>query len=162
MSKLVIREAKISDVYEILQNLSDINRQELNAIFGTSDPWRALPLAKEFMAAGPADVLEEDGKPVCLLGHLPHSLYTMHRVTWFLATQSFFANLAARTVAMGRRYLRGIQQNYPSANFYSYSKSTHPDAARWFKALGFTVQWDNGSKVFTLPASHRRDRSAAS
>lgn len=162
MKHLFIREARLSDVYDILKDLSEINKRELETIFGTSNWWKAIPLTKEFMAAGPADVLVENGKPVCILGHMPHSLYTMHRVTWFLGTQSFFDNIAARTVATGRRYLRGVQQRYPGANFYSYSKSDHPQAERWFRALGFVVQWEGGSKVYVLPVEHRSDRSVAS
>lgn len=151
--KLVLRTATIGDIYALGEDLSEISKAELQMIFG-ENWWSAIAQVKQFLKAGPADVLLMDGKPICALGHMPHSVYTSDRVTWFLAAAAYF-NLGARGVIYGRNYMKMLQRNYPGINFYSYSKSPHPHVARWFRLCGYVKTADG----YVLPVQPQSDKT---
>lgn len=147
--KLTTREATIADVYEVGRNLSDSHRAEMLRMFGP-DWWTSLKQANEFLKAGSAEVLLQDGEPVCVLGHMPHSLFHGDRVMWFLATNAMF-KLGPRGVILGRKYLGRLRRDHPGVTFYAYTCTEHPEADRWLQLLGYAPQGaDSGFQVYVL------------
>jgi hypothetical protein len=154
--KITYREATLTDAHDVSANLSDINRNELEAMYGKKNWWEALRLVKDFLVAGPADAIMADGKVVAVFGHMRHKFDRDHRVTWFLAKPEFYA-LGVAGVLFARRYLLTLRKNYPGIGFYTYSHSDHPDAGRWFELIGFRQSGlDSGHWVYVLPMEAER------
>lgn len=158
---LRLRTATLVDVYTLAQDLSEISKGELTAMFG-SNWWEALKLVKDFLKAGPADVLVADGKPVCALGHMPHSGMENTRITWFLASQAYF-DMGARGVVYGRNYMKKLQRDYPGTVFYSYTRSPHSEVGRWFRACGMSYSGQvEGARAYVLPLPSQSDKKTGS
>ncbi len=158
---LVLRTATLADIYELGLHLSEISKAELTELFG-SNWWEALRNVKEFLAAGPADVLLADGKPICALGHMPHNVYEGARVTWFIASQAYF-DMGPRGVVYGRNYMKRLQREYPGTVFYSYTRSPHPEVGRWFRACGMSYSGQMyGARAYVLPLASQSDKKTGS
>ncbi len=157
--KMTVRTGTIHDAYAGAQKLSDINRNELISKFGDTW-WDALKMVKDFLALGTATVLDIDGEPAAIFGHLPHTQHQNARVTWFLATNAYF-ELGARGVIMARRYLDQLQNVYPGETFYSLTNSDHPDVNRWFNLLGYRLTGGAPNyREYTLAPKRREQRDA--
>jgi hypothetical protein len=161
--RVTLRDATLSDVHEIMQDLSDISRHELTKVFGST--WKALKDVRTFLANGKAEVaLAEDGKPLLVFGHMPHAKLAPDRVTWFIASKRYF-ELGPHAVLRTRRRLQQIRRDWPM-RFYCYTLSPHPDVHRWLTLLGFTAQpaygqLADGSFTFTMDPTPKAKRDDA-
>lgn len=159
--KLETQPATLADIYELSLHLSEISKAELSQVFG-ANWWQGLARVKEFLNAGPAEVLRADGKPVCALGHMPHAGISGARVTWFIAAQSYF-DMGARGTIYGRNYMRRLQREFPGTVFYSYTYSPHPDVDRWFRLCGMTyLGKSNGVRAYVLPVMAQNAKKTGS
>jgi ribosomal protein S18 acetylase RimI-like enzyme len=66
--------------------------------------------------------------------------------TWFLATEDF-ARAAFAATRFLRKMLKAKTEEHPLATVVLVSANSHPDARRWFEALGF--EWKNNQGVFS-------------
>lgn len=98
----------------------------------------------EKMADGHSRTLSHNGWPVAVCGvnDLGGNVFS----TWFIATEDFTAAGLAVTRYL-RRLLKAKTEEHPGAKVVLVSACAHPDASRWFAALGF--QWTHNSGFFT-------------
>jgi hypothetical protein len=149
---LTVVETHSSDLYAILQNPSEITKREMERAEVTS--WKLLKSLNELLRISNADTLHLNGEPAIVFGHNPVAASFNRRVTWFVASEQYFA-LGARGVVFARNYLRRLHAVWPGTSFESYSYSDHPDLKRWFEALGFKYGYStpNGCSKFTFEAA---------
>lgn len=82
-----------------------------------------------FVGRGDAVMLYAALRPVFVLGAMPEGA---GYVTFFAATDEFEQHASTIT-----RVLRRFARDYFRAPLYIYSVLVHPQAERWFRALGF-------------------------
>lgn len=87
-------------------------------------------------------MLKLDDTPVAVFG--ANKLRQDHYSTWFIATEAFTAAGLSITRYV-RRFLKEKTEAGPKgARVELVSAVGHPDALRWFKALGFEWQYNQG------------------
>jgi hypothetical protein len=128
------RPAKYSDVFAILEDLSDVSRAEMMN-FDRSN-WDALYCAKACMRGGGLDCLVENGTPLAVIGTVSNAEDCYKHATWFMASKKFF-DLGVKSVIGGQRYMRQLAKSRPGVSFESLTASKHPQVERWFALLGF-------------------------
>ena len=148
MPQYEIRSATMDDAYEIMRDPSFLTAAELGGMGLT--PWQALKCVREWLDPRTSDALYENGRPVALFGHNAHKHFPKVRLTWFICRQRFW-ELGPRGVILCRKYLQSQQVRWPGTTFQSFSRSSHPDVARWFTLLGYEMKVENdGTVCFNL------------
>lgn len=132
-----------SDLRFIVANLSEQNRGEQQA-FGLTDAHLVARLTA-LMDRGHSETLVFDGKPAYASGVADGYL-------WFIATAAWFdLGIAGIRIARERVALVRRAEGKP---LISLSRSPHPSAPRWFKALGFVENCEHnvdGERMFVYP-----------
>lgn len=129
--------AKISDVYNIIQDLSDQNRAE-HVAMGLTE-WQVLKDAAAWVKEWPTVTGWIDDKPAFVFGVLG----VEQKLTWFLGTKAYFKSGAVGVLG-ARRILRQAKEKH--GPLLTISQSLHPDVDRWFTLLGFEKIEDNGQR----------------
>jgi hypothetical protein len=114
---------------EILKDLSEQNQAEHDQL-GLSQ-WDVLKLVKKFLDQGSAYTGFDKGAPACMLGVIQEDGESR---TWFLATKAYFS-IGPRAIIHARRFLRDAYKTH--GKLFTGSCSPHPEAERWFDALGY-------------------------
>jgi hypothetical protein len=149
----MIRAAGVADILAVLQDLSDISKQEFETLKIT--PWQALKDYSDCLRAGSAVTFLDRGEPLFVLGHHPDPLKPELRSLWFVGAQRYFA-MGGRGVRLGQRVVRHLQRAYPGVEFESMSWSGHPRTPRWFTLLGFEyASRGPGFACYRLPVESR-------
>lgn len=132
--------ATAADIAYIVEHLSEQNAAERDAIGWTNEDLirRLTPmLDKEYSEA----VVVND-KPLYVFG-------VADGFTWFLCTDAAFS-LGLRGVLIARKRLAAVRE-IVGTPLICVSRSPHPDADRWFLALGFEakpMRSVDGSRMF--------------
>jgi hypothetical protein len=77
----------------------------------------------------------KDGKPLFLFGAVRHENVLR---TYFIGAESYFRP-SAEIMKASRRFIRTFALYRPQRAIEAFSKSAHPLAAKWFRALGFKL-----------------------
>lgn len=125
-AQLEMIEASYDALQTVYRNLSRISLEE----------YRDTPSATVFAwwVQEPAHALFVDGEPEMIVGHMP--IGRLRRAFWFLCTDKYW-RLGVPGVLAARNHLVTIRDKYPDISFEVFSFSRHPDAARWFRTIGF-------------------------
>lgn len=133
-----------SDLVYIMANLSEQTRAE-QAVMGLSDA-ELMAKLQEFIRNGShSETLWQDGHPIYALG-------LIDGFTWFVCTKAAW-DLGTAGVRIGRQRMRALR-NAEQRPLISLSRSPHPDAPRWFRALGFEerpLRSVDGTRMFVYP-----------
>lgn len=121
-----IYPATADDIAYIIKHLSEQNKAERDVLgWSNNDLYRRLaPL----LARGHSETVIVDGHPLYVFG-------VTDGFTWFLCTAAAFA-AGLKGIRFARQRVVAVR-NAEGKPLICISRSPHPDAARWFKALGF-------------------------
>jgi hypothetical protein len=135
---MMIRSARVKHLVEVFEDLSDVTRNELRA--NNRLPFNLLHEMRQmlFRVGAVTKAVSLGGDTLFILAHEAHPILRDTRMTTFIAAQAYF-DMGPAGVRLGRRYLKTLQRDWPGVTFLSATKSPHPDAARWFTLLGFSV-----------------------
>jgi len=145
----------ISHVYELMRDLSTISRWEIDAFGYTT--WSFLKESHELLEQPGVEIETgfENGKPIVVLGTIPHGQLGKVRVVYLVAAERFFA-LGAPMVRYARKYVCKVADKYPGCRFDAYTASPHPQVDRWLALLGFEGPIEEGrTRLFRLYGKKR-------
>lgn len=132
--------ANRGDIEYICKHLSAQNLAEQKAV-GWTD-YDLLRRITGLLDKGPSEACYEDGNPLYVFG-------IADGFTWFLCTDAAFAKGTAG-IRYGRKRVAAVRAA-EGRPLICVSRSPHPDAARWFRALGFVekpMRSVDGSRCF--------------
>jgi hypothetical protein len=134
-------DTTISDLLHVWTHLAWQNRAEHERL-GLSQI-EVFAQAKDWLSKHGATTAWLDADPAFIFGVIPGDV----PVTWFLATEDFFAT-GASGVRQGRRFVKEAFRKH--GRLTTVSSSPHPDAARWFRLLGFEkLETSLGADIYT-------------
>jgi hypothetical protein len=131
---MLMRDARYSDVENVMDQLSDISLQEM-AKTGVVNAWQGLKRAKICKDTGFLKIMEDLEGPLFIFGAVKIDVSSLR--TWFIATERYFNQpMAAKGTA---KAMRRIAKAYPHHVFETISLSNHPASLKWFQTLGFEM-----------------------
>lgn len=132
------------DLKYIVANLSAQNVAEQD-VFGLTDEQLLAKLSSFLRTGTHSETMFRDGKPIYALG-------LVDGFTWFVCTKAAW-DLGIAGIRIGRDRMKRLRA-VEGRPLISISRSPHPDAARWFRALGFTekpMRSVDGARMFVYP-----------
>lgn len=114
------------DIVYVIKHLSAQNKAEQEAVGWSNDDLyrRLVPLLRR----GHSETVIQDGHPLYVFG-------VADGFTWFICTDAAFA-AGLKGIRFARERTAAVRRA-EGKPLICISHSPHPDAARWFKALGF-------------------------
>lgn len=129
---VIRRDTILKDGDLVAADLSALTRAELDAI-GIALEVAPLFFQELICRSFSSSYFDEEGNILCILGFSPED---DHLTSWFAGTQRMF-DLGATGILATRRCVKEAMTRFPGRALESVSFSKHPEAPRWFRALGY-------------------------
>lgn len=133
MTKVLVKRATAEDVEEVIRNIRDADRLEIESATGKpyDEVLRGLPKLCDEMWAGFAD-----GKCGVLFGFQKPTFVSEHTVAWLISTKMVDAE--AITFIRNSKKVFGLMCK-GHEYLFNFVDSRNKLAIRWLKWLGFTI-----------------------